>query len=237
MQDIELTYYDFIKDAATSGKFFFSMLEGFPQGIIITDAKDKIVYANIKAAQLTGYSRRELTGKIAHVFLHFPDEHERLKDLALQRASGIFESYEVYIKRKSGKPFLGHTVTAPYKNENNEVIGTISIVTDITINKRQDELRTIAIAATKSSNSVMILDRFGKIEWVNEGFTKLSGYELHEVIDTKGENFRGEAGVYNFLQKLNESVSTKKSVSYESKNQNRNGKEYWVTSSITPTLD
>ena len=237
MQDVELTYYDFIKDAATSGKFFFSMLEGFPQGIIITDAEDKIIYANIKAALLTGYSRRELSGKIAHIFLHFPDEHERLKDLVLQRASGIFESYEVYIRRKNGKPFLGHTVTAPYKNENNEVAGTISIVTDITINKRQDELRAIAIAATKSSASVMVIDRFGKIEWANEGFSKLSGYELYEVIDTKGEILRGEEGTTDFLKKLNEAVSTKKSVSCEFKNKNKTGQEYWAIGSITPTLD
>ncbi len=237
MQDVDLTYYGYIKNAATSGKFFYSMMEGFPMGIVITDAEDKIIYANIKASQLTGYSRRELAGKVAHIFLHFPNEHEKLKKLAVQRSSGVFESYEVYIKRKTGKPFLGHTVTAPYKNENNEVIGTISIVTDITIGKRQDELKAIAVAATKSSNSVMIVDRFGKIEWTNEGFTRLSGYELYEVIDTKGEILRGDTGTSEFLKKLNEAVSTKQSVSHEYKNLSKTGQEYWVISSITPTLD
>jgi len=237
MKQLDLTYYDFLKNAATSGKFFYSILEGFPEGIIITDKQDKIIYVNLKIVQLTGYSRRELVGKTSHLFLHFPNQQNKLKNIAANRTAGIFETYELYIKRKKGDSFMGHTITAPYKDEKDTIIGTINIVTDITISKRQYELQAIAIGATKSSNSVMILNKYGKIEWVNEGFIKMSGYELYEVIDTWGEAFKGEKEGLIFLAKVREAMRKKTSVTYECRNSNKAGDKYWVISSITPTYD
>ena len=229
-----LTYYDYLKNASESGKFIFSVMESFPQGIVVTNEEDKIIYANLKMAQLTGYSRKEMIGKISHVFLHFPNQQEKLKDIREQRTAGVYESYELYVKRKAGKPFLGYTVTAPYTNEG-KVAGTISIVTDITIKTRSAELEALAIGATKSLNSVIITDRYGKIEWVNEGFTRLSGFQLYEVIDTKGEILRESQDI--FLEKLSEVVREKKSIAFESKNRNKSGEEYWVISTLTPVLD
>lgn len=229
-----LTYYDYLQSAPESGKFIFSLMESFPQGIVVTNNEDKIIYANPKIAQLTGYSRKEMTGKISHIFLHFPDQREKLKDILDQRAAGVYESYELYIKRKSGRPFLGYTVTAPYKS-NGQVAGTISIVTDITIKTRDAELQALAIGATKSLNSVIVADRYGKIEWVNEGFTKLSGFQLYEVLDTKGEFLRKDQDA--FLEKLSQVVREKKSIAFECQNNNISGKEYWVISNLTPVLD
>jgi PAS domain S-box-containing protein len=128
-------------------------------------------------------------------------------------------------------------VTSPYKSDEEEISGTISIVTEVTVSKREDELRAIAIAATKTHNSIMILDRFGNIEWVNEGFTHLSGYELYEVIDTKGEILYGDENGAEFLKQLNEVLKTRKTISCESRNLNKQGVAYWVVRSITPNFD
>lgn len=229
-----LTYYDYLQSAPESGKYIFSVMESFPQGIVVVNQEDKIIYANPKMAQLTGYSRKEMIGKISHTFLHFPNQQEKLRDILELRATGVYESYELYIKRKTGKPFLGYTVTAPYMN-NGQVAGTISIVTDITIKSRDEELQALAIGATKSLNAVIIVDCYGKIEWVNEGFTKLSGFQLYEVIDTKGEVLRENQKF--FLEKLSQAVREKKPISFESKNRSKSGNEYWVISNLTAVLD
>lgn len=232
----QLTYFDFLKAAKGSDKFFHSIMEGFPQGIIITDMEDKILYANFKMAQLTGYSRKELEGKILHLFLHYPDEQEKLTAILKQRITGIYESYELSIRKKNGSRFLGYTVTAPYKDEAETIIGTISIISDHSSYRREAELKALALAATKSLNAVIITDKYGKIEWVNEGFTKLSGYQLYEVIDTSGEAFRGDENDY-FLQKLSEAVQEKKSKVFECKNYHKSGLNYWVKCISTPILD
>jgi len=236
MKTTDLTYYDYMSKAPESGKFVYSIMEGFPLGIVITNKKDMIVYANLKMAQLSGYSRKELVGKTSHLFLHFPDQQKRFKEILDNRGNGIYESYELFIRRKTGKPFLGYTVTAPYKTPDEQIAGTIHIVSDITIQKRDAELQALAIGATKSLNSVMITDKYGMIEWVNEGFTKLSGYYLFEVIDSKGELLKRESHD-SFMKKLSQAVRKKMSVSCESKNYNKNGEEYWVATTITPVLD
>ena len=39
----------------------------------------------------------------------------------------------------------------------------------------------LALVASKTDNSVVITDHEGCIEWVNDGFFSLTGYELSEV--------------------------------------------------------
>jgi PAS domain S-box-containing protein len=235
METDDLTYYDYLSSATESGKFIYLMLEAFPQGIIISDAADKIIYANFKMAQLTGYSRKEMLGKVAAAFLHLPEQQLLLKNIVEQRSAGNYESYELFIKRRVGTPFLGHIITAPYKNIGGEITGTISIITDITVTKRVAELEALAIGATKALNSVIVSDKFGKIEWVNEGFTRLSGYYLHEVIDTKGEVLR--KNMDEFESKFKEAVSLKKPMAGEFVNFNKSGMEYKVKVTFTPVLD
>lgn len=235
-KDNELHYSEFLISTIESGKFIYNVLESFPFGIVITNDNDEIIYVNFKLAQMTGYSRKEMMHKVAHKFLYFPNQQQRLKDIIRKRLSAVYETYELYVKRNKGNPFLAHTITAPYKNEEDKIIGTINIITDITLTKRHAELEALAIAATKASNSVIITDKFGKIEWVNEGFTNLSGYKLYEVIDTKGEVLRGgddrsyDADIYTV-------VLEKKSILRECKKLNKKGNPYWVVSSFTPVLD
>lgn len=235
METNDLTYYDYLQSAKISDKFFHSIMEGFPQGIIIANTEDEIIYANFKMAQLTGYSRRELQGKISHSFLHYPDEQEKLKTILKQRTTGSYETYELYIRRKNGSRFLAHTITAPYK-DGGSIKGTISLISDHSVLKREAELEALALGATKSLNAVLIIDKYGKIEWVNEGFTKLSGYHLYEIIDTNGELFRKEQTKL-FLQKLSESVKEKAPKIFECRNYHKSGSKYWVQCTLTPIID
>lgn len=234
METAGVTYYDYLSNAPESGKFMYLIMESFPQAIVISDASDKILYTNFKMAQLNGYSRKEMLGKVAAVFLHLPEEQQRLKDIAEQRLAGNYESYELFIKRKTGVPFLGHIITAPYKNADGKIVGTISIITDITIKKRNAELEALAIGATKALNSVIITDQHGNIEWVNEGFNRLSGYQLFEVIDTRGETLRKNNE--EFITSFTEAVNQKTPVACKCIYVTKEGKECHVSTTLTPVL-
>lgn len=236
MKKSDFTYYDYMTSAPESGKFIFTVMESFPQGIIIVDNQEKIIYANPKITHLTGYSRKELLGKVAYQFLYFQHDQKKLEEIISQKLSGVYETYELYIKRVKGLPFLAHTITAPYKNVDGQVIGTINIINDITVEEGYKEFQALAIAATKSLNSVIILDKFCKIAWVNEGFTKLTGYELYEVIDTKGEILMTE-GFDSYLKVLEEVISKKLPARYERKYLDKEHKEHLMISTLTPILD
>ncbi len=109
---------------------------------------------------------------------------------------------------------------------------------DVTERTHGEELERLAIAATKSFNSVVIANKNGEIEWVNEGFTKLSGYKLDEIEQGEKSLFK-MISESNFQKEkdFNEHTFSKTPFSYERECLSKDGKKYWVISTVTPVLD
>jgi hypothetical protein len=121
------------------------------------------------------------------------------------------------------------------KGEIEKMIGTDQDVTD---RVREEQMEKLVMAATKSNNAVIIADHTGKIEWVNEGFTLLTGYTFDEVKDTHGELLRkgGSTGLSPGTDLYDTVFEKKQSVVYEGKNFTKDGKEYWVITTLTPVI-
>ena len=51
-----------------------------------------------------------------------------------------------------------------------------------TLQKREREARRLALVAERTTDSVIITDPHGKIEWVNDAFTRITGYGFYEVL-------------------------------------------------------
>ncbi|WP_183906873.1 PAS domain-containing sensor histidine kinase [Rufibacter immobilis] len=52
------------------------------------------------------------------------------------------------------------------------------------INSRKNaeaELKKLSLVASKTVNSVCIIDQEGRVEWVNDGFMRITGYSLEEI--------------------------------------------------------
>lgn len=123
-------------------------------------------------------------------------------------------------------------------NDKGDPIKIVGTDQDVTDRIYEEELEKLALAATQSYNSVIIADKNGKIEWVNEGFTKLTGYGLNEVLNTHGELLRkGYPTGLSEKESFHESVMKEKfPITYESKNFTKEGKEYWVITTLTPVI-
>jgi PAS domain S-box-containing protein len=124
-------------------------------------------------------------------------------------------------------------------NEGGKVLRVIGTLQDISERVNEEEMEKLAVAATKSNNSVIIADKDGKIKWVNEGFTKLTGYNLEEMKDTHGELLRkgSQTGLSQMADYYRSVIAEKKPVIYESKNFAKDGREYWVITTLTPVLN
>jgi len=101
------------------------------------------------------------------------------------------------------------------------------------------EMEKLALAATKSFNSVIITNEHGNIEWVNEGFTALTGYKLDEVKGSHGETLRrgGDTGISENTSYYKSVIYGKTPITYESKNYSKQGREYWTITTLTPVVD
>lgn len=128
----------------------------------------------------------------------------------------------------------GHVILDP----NGEVEKMIGTDQDVTDRFREEQMEKLVMAATKSNNAVIIADHTGKIEWVNEGFSLLTGYSFEDVKNTHGELLRqgGTTGLTPGTELYDTVFSKKQSVVYEGKNFTKAGKEYWVITTLTPVL-
>jgi len=99
------------------------------------------------------------------------------------------------------------------------------------------ELEKLSLVASRTDNAVIIADAEGKIEWINDGFTRMTGETLADLTRSRGATIR-EASVNPHIEKyLTESVTEKRSVIYESVIVNRQGREICVSSTLTPIFD
>ncbi|MBL4654338.1 MAG: SpoIIE family protein phosphatase [Bacteroidia bacterium] len=99
------------------------------------------------------------------------------------------------------------------------------------------ELEKLSIVASETDNSVIITDKNGEIQWVNEGFEKMTGYKIDEFKLAIGSTLIEGSSNPEFSQLLNECVKKRESLVYESINETKEGNKFWVQSTLTPILD
>lgn len=108
------------------------------------------------------------------------------------------------------------------------------------INAASKELLKLSLIATKTKSGVIITDNKGHIEWVNESFTKTSGYTLEEVLGKKPKDFlqKNTDLEYNKERKtLSESLAKRERVEVTILNYNKWGEPYYNQLEITPVFD
>jgi len=106
------------------------------------------------------------------------------------------------------------------------------------LERKNEELKKLSLVASKADNSVVITDANNKIEWVNDGFTRLTGYVLAEVEGRKMIDFlSGEENDFEVVEQIVQSIQDKSSYSGEVIRQHKNGRKIWIQETITPIAD
>ncbi len=104
--------------------------------------------------------------------------------------------------------------------------------------QREKEARKLALIAARTDNAVILTDSKGCIEWVNDGFSRLTGYTLDEVKSRKPGHFlqcprtNPEA-----IRTIREHLIHQESCRVDILNRSKSGREYWITLEIQPILD
>jgi PAS domain S-box-containing protein len=97
------------------------------------------------------------------------------------------------------------------------------------------EAKKLALVASRTENIVIITDPQGRIEWVNEAFTRITEYTLDEVCGaTPGSLLQGpdtdEATVAYMRERLGQGEGFK----VEVVNYSKSGRKYWVQMEVQP---
>lgn len=107
---------------------------------------------------------------------------------------------------------------------------------DITLRKQAEhELHQMALIARETDNSVIITDPQGRVQWVNQGFVKLTGYSLEEVLGkVPGSILQGPETDQAAVGRMAEAVRKRLSIEQDVINYSKSGIPYWIRIQIQP---
>jgi PAS domain S-box-containing protein len=132
--------------AEESEERFRTVVESLGESLVITDLEDRVLYANSRTHEITGYAPEELVGRSAYQTFVGGDGPE-LRERIARRLQGIADSYELQLRRKDGSQVWTQVIGTPFRNSRGEVVGTLGAMMDITQRKTAEE----AIRASEAS--------------------------------------------------------------------------------------
>ncbi len=97
------------------------------------------------------------------------------------------------------------------------------------------KIERLSLIATKTTNAVTITDALGQIEWVNDSFTRITGYALDEVVGRKPGHFlQGPATDPEVSARLRDAIRHGRQFEGEIYNYGKSGNGYWQALSVNP---
>lgn len=106
------------------------------------------------------------------------------------------------------------------------------------VDKSNEILQRLSMVASRTTNSVVITDTKGKIEWINGAFTKLTGYNINEAAGKKpGELLQGINTDPATVARMSEKLKANQSFSEEVINYTKSGKQYWIHIDCDPIFE
>ena len=120
-------------------------MESSLEGIVITDAKERIAEVNDAYCTITGYSRDEILGKTPRHMqsgYHTPEFYQEMWDAI--STTGKWQG-EIWDRRKDGEVFAKWLSVSSLKDQDKQITHYVGVFSDITrIKRTEEELRQLA---------------------------------------------------------------------------------------------
>ncbi|WP_074417937.1 PAS domain S-box protein [Hydrotalea lipotrueae] len=124
------------------------------------------------------------------------------------------------------------------RNEDGTVSRMIGATEDITQRKMQEEeLKRLSIVAKETTNAVIITDAHENITYVNEAFTKITGYTLTESIGKNARFLQGPDSDVAVKTYMRQQIAAQQPFECEIKNYTKSGEAIWLHIQVQPIFD
>lgn len=211
-------------------KTLSTIFESITDAFFTVDPQWKIIYVNSEFDRLLQTNRHEIIGK--NFWEVFPEKATSIFYQHYQKAltTGATVQFEAYLSRTNSwlevKAFPSSEGLSVYFSDITNRINA------------QVELNKLSVVASKTHNGVIITDKKGVIEWVNESFTQITEYTFE---DQYGKN------VVALLKNVSDTEGTSKKIvnklikaeSFEAEVPllSKSGNLLWIKIGVTPTHD
>lgn len=133
----------------------------------------------------------------------------------------------------------------PLFNERGEIDQVVEYCLDVTARKAMERLlaesesktRKLTTAMDQTASAVVITDRDGHIDYVNEAFTHITGYTFQEVIGKNPRILKSTVKSPEEYRELWETITSGRDWRGHFYNRKKNGEMYWEKATISPIFN
>ncbi|MFA6547078.1 MAG: PAS domain S-box protein, partial [Limisphaerales bacterium] len=219
---------------------FRAMFEEAPLGIALIDSiTGHFQEVNRRFAEIAGRPRTDLQTVDWMSITHPEDVHGDSEQMALMNAGKIsgFQMEKRYLQPDGRVVWVSMTI-ALLKSGDAAHPRHLCMIEDITERRRDAErLRLQGSALDAAANGIVITDAQGVIRWVNDAFTKLTGYSRAEVVGQNPRVLKSGEHPPGFYQALWQTILAGNVWHGELHNRRKDGTLYFEEMTIAPVRD
>jgi PAS domain S-box-containing protein len=181
----------------TTRDFLETVVDNLSESIIVTDLDGKIVYFNKGSEKIFGYRPEEILGR--PVITLGVKQPNVLKEI---RQGKTFRG-ELAHTRKDGEICPTYVICIPLKDEHERPIAMVGSARDLTEEKEINRLKAFNEKVVTSLNDgSQIIDRNGRITFVNHRFQEMLGWERQEIVGRHYQSFVAKESLEKFVKEL-----------------------------------
>ncbi len=201
---------------------------------------DRII-TDINQAELDmiGFTRDEIVGQKTWADLILPEQRELFEQhwVDIQNVGAVYDRNYTLVHKRGHRVYVTVSASARYDREG-KLINTRGIVIDVTKRMRvEEQLRKLSLAVEQTPSIVIITDASGNIEYVNPGFTQVTGYSPEEVAGQNPRLLKSGKTPPKEYKRLWDIITAGGEWRGEFYNKRKNGEFYWVSQTISPIKD
>ncbi|WP_100655721.1 PAS domain S-box protein [Alteromonas flava] len=237
-------YTAFIKDISVQKEAqerIDQTLEQCIDAVVSIDENNNVTFFNHAAENLWGIGRDKVLGQNVKMLVPQIIQSQHDEMVNRNRRTGedriVGTSREVEIERADGGKLWGNLSLS--KVMVGDKITYTAFVKDITEEKAQrDQIALLSLVANETDNSVIITDAQGLIEYINPGFSKLTGYSAEDVVGKKpGQILQGKHTSDETRKRIRTKLERREPFYEEILNYTKQGEPYWISLAVNPVFD
>ena len=220
-----------------------ALITASPRAIVMLDLEGKVKIWNPAAEQMFGWTEAEVINQPSPIELDNQlADHPTLQTNILQGQT--YSRLEFRLQKKDGAPIDIIFSAAPLSDNDGQRSGVVAVIADITEQKRQaEQVRLLQSVVVNTNDAVIVTeaepidDPGPRIIYVNEAFTRISGYQPEEVLGKTPRILQGPKTDQAELHKVRTALSSWRPVTVEVVNYRKDGSEFWNEFSLVPVAN
>ncbi|MCF8231656.1 MAG: PAS domain S-box protein, partial [Bacteroidales bacterium] len=185
LKSTEDTTHQLIEHLKSERNLYKSLFNSSFLGFFYYDLNGVVLDCNEKFVDILGSKKEQLIG---FSMFNRIQNNELLAQIrrSLNGAQGYYEG--IYHSLTGNRRVFGKATFQGVLNENNRLNGGFGILQELTVHKQQEkQLELLKRASDQSPSIEVITDKDHKITYVNRQFTKVTGYTVEDVENTKSK--------------------------------------------------